>query len=306
MPRCFSREMKWPLFYISLRIEVRLTELPPTRSFRALATTHWPWIIGFNNNHSCHDEIHQINKVEGLKDFSFQRLWRFHYELPFERDHCCWGVLIWFRGMRMRCVILKYNEVMMKYPCIVKGCSCCYPTCEGQCGRSGQVSPRSSCRGSQPYHHNHHHHHHHHHHPLRSGLPRPINLLLRLIIYGHSMGTGIASHATAICQAEGHRVDMKWSKWLIIFYQKVDGIILDSPFHSMRFALTSSAFGRTLNYIFDLEQFMENIHLVFDTPKVKLQILLHCFATNFTNQLSSIWLPYLRCQCGSSTQLSTR
>merc|ERR1711971_526195 len=65
----------------------------------------------------------------------------------------------------------------------------------------------------------------------------------KLIIYGHSMGTGIASHASAICQAEGHRVD---------------GIILDSPFHSMRFAL---------NYIFNLEQFMEDIHLVFDTPK---------------------------------------
>ena len=30
----------------------------------------------------------------------------------------------------------------------------------------------------------------------------------RLIIYGHSMGTGIASHATAICQAEGHRVTL--------------------------------------------------------------------------------------------------
>jgi len=74
----------------------------------------------------------------------------------------------------------------------------------------------------------------------------------KLIIYGHSMGTGIASHASAICQAEGHRVD---------------GIILDSPFHSMRFALTSTVFGRTLNYIFDLEKFMEDIHLVFDTPK---------------------------------------
>ena len=41
----------------------------------------------------------------------------------------------------------------------------------------------------------------------------------------------------------------------------------------MRFALTSSAFGRTLNYIFDLEQFMENIHLVFDTPKVNSNII---------------------------------
>ena len=75
----------------------------------------------------------------------------------------------------------------------------------------------------------------------------------KLILYGHSMGTGIASHATAVCQAEGTRVD---------------GILLDSPFHSMRYALTNSAFGRGLNYVFNLEQFMEDIHVVFDTPKV--------------------------------------
>jgi len=74
----------------------------------------------------------------------------------------------------------------------------------------------------------------------------------KLILYGHSLGTAIASHATAVCQAEGTRVD---------------GILLDSPFHSMRYALTNSAFGRGLNYVFNLEQFMEDIHVVFDTPK---------------------------------------
>ena len=50
---------------------------------------------------------------------------------------------------------------------------------------------------------------------------------------------------------------------------QVDGIILDSPFHSMKYALTSTTVGRALNYVFNLEQFMEDIHLVFDTPKVQ-------------------------------------
>ena len=50
---------------------------------------------------------------------------------------------------------------------------------------------------------------------------------------------------------------------------QVDGIILDSPFHSMKYALTSTTLGRALNYVFNLEQFMEDIHLVFDTPKVQ-------------------------------------
>ena len=61
----------------------------------------------------------------------------------------------------------------------------------------------------------------------------------------------------------------------------MDGIILDSPFHSMKYALTSTTVGRALNYVFNLEQFMEDIHLVFDTPKVKHdvpKIYHHCIA----------------------------
>merc|ERR1719342_1057102 len=76
----------------------------------------------------------------------------------------------------------------------------------------------------------------------------------KLIIYGHSMGTGIASHAAAESHKEG--------------LGKVDGIILDSPFHSFKdgFKLDTTL-GSFLNYVLDLEGFLKENDIQFDNPK---------------------------------------
>lgn len=75
----------------------------------------------------------------------------------------------------------------------------------------------------------------------------------KLVLYGHSMGTAIAAQAAAECQDQGFRVD---------------GIILDSPFHSFKAALRLDTFvGSTLNYLLGLEDFIEEQHLDFDIPK---------------------------------------
>ena len=46
---------------------------------------------------------------------------------------------------------------------------------------------------------------------------------------------------------------------------RVDGVILDSPFHSFKRMLQSSV----LSYVFDLETFMRNIDLEFDSVEVR-------------------------------------
>ena len=47
-------------------------------------------------------------------------------------------------------------------------------------------------------------------------------------------------------------------------------MVLSSPFHSFREALQlNTTVGGALDYILGLEQFMEEQHIVFDTPKVK-------------------------------------
>jgi len=70
----------------------------------------------------------------------------------------------------------------------------------------------------------------------------------KLIIYGHSMGTGITPHAVVEAHAEG--------------LGRVDGIILDSPFHSFKYAMQSTFLGR----LFDTTQFLKDIALEFDNP----------------------------------------
>ena len=46
-------------------------------------------------------------------------------------------------------------------------------------------------------------------------------------------------------------------------------MVLFSPFHSFREALQlNTTVGGALNYILGLDQFMEEQHIVFDTPKV--------------------------------------
>jgi pimeloyl-ACP methyl ester carboxylesterase len=62
----------------------------------------------------------------------------------------------------------------------------------------------------------------------------------KLVIYGHSMGTYIASHAVAECMQED--------------VGRVDGIILDSPFHSFRGLLKLETMtGSVINYVLDFE-----------------------------------------------------
>ena len=81
---------------------------------------------------------------------------------------------------------------------------------------------------------------------------------MQLIIYGHSMGTGITPHAVVEAHAEG--------------LGRVDGIILDSPFHSFKYAMQSTFLGR----LFDTTQFLKDIAVEFDNPRVlfRLYILL--------------------------------
>ena len=85
-----------------------------------------------------------------------------------------------------------------------------------------------------------------------------------MIIYGHSMGTGITPHAVVEAHAEG--------------LGRVDGIILDSPFHSFKYAMQSTFLGR----LFDTTQFLKDIAVEFDNPRVlfRLYILLLLLSAN--------------------------
>jgi len=74
----------------------------------------------------------------------------------------------------------------------------------------------------------------------------------RLIIYGHSMGTGIASRAAAVAHQQG--------------LGRVDGLILDSPFHSFKKAFLKITPTFLLPYI-DIEAFMAEIDMAFDNVK---------------------------------------
>ena len=81
----------------------------------------------------------------------------------------------------------------------------------------------------------------------------------KLIIYGHSMGTGISSHAVAESfKEEG--------------IGRVDGIILDSPFHSFG-ALFETWAGYIMNLLLDVEGTLKSIDVDFDNPKVIKQYL---------------------------------
>ena len=76
----------------------------------------------------------------------------------------------------------------------------------------------------------------------------------KLIIYGHSMGTGITAHSVAESMMED--------------VGRVDGIILDSPFHSFRALLKLETWiGSTLNYLLDLEGFFQSIDIQFNSPE---------------------------------------
>ena len=83
-------------------------------------------------------------------------------------------------------------------------------------------------------------------HTLLSSLP-----LLQLFIYGHSMGTGVSGHAAAEAMDKG--------------LGRVDGVIIDSPFHSFKRALESASF---ISQYFDVQALMEAIDIEFDNVKV--------------------------------------
>ena len=53
---------------------------------------------------------------------------------------------------------------------------------------------------------------------------------------------------------------------------RVDGVILDSPFHSFKRMLQSSV----LSYVFDLEAFMQSIDLEFDSVEVRKKLKVRC------------------------------
>ena len=67
------------------------------------------------------------------------------------------------------------------------------------------------------------------------------------------MGTGIAAHGAVEAMKEG--------------LGRVDGIILDSPFHSFRLAFES--ISSWIPSLFDIPRFLEEIDLNFDNVKVK-------------------------------------
>ena len=79
----------------------------------------------------------------------------------------------------------------------------------------------------------------------------------KLVIYGHSMGTGITAHAVAECARDNQA--------------RVDGIILDSPFHSFMDSLKSMFpnFFHYSSYIFDWQKFLEVADIEFNSPRVK-------------------------------------
>jgi len=74
----------------------------------------------------------------------------------------------------------------------------------------------------------------------------------KLILYGHSMGTGIAAHAAALSHQQG--------------LGRVDGLILDSPFHSFKKAFRQITPTFLLPYI-DIEAFVTDIDMEFDNVK---------------------------------------
>ena len=76
----------------------------------------------------------------------------------------------------------------------------------------------------------------------------------KLIVYGHSMGTGVAPHAVAEVHKEGSA--------------RVDGVILDSPFHSLNEMFESSYMFSAADYLLDFRGILDSIDVHFETPKV--------------------------------------
>ena len=77
----------------------------------------------------------------------------------------------------------------------------------------------------------------------------------KLIIYGHSLGTGITAHAIAECVRDN--------------IVRVDGVILDSPFYSfLDFFEAQPNFYYYSSFILDWPKLLEVADIEFNTPKV--------------------------------------
>merc|ERR1711997_112944 len=77
----------------------------------------------------------------------------------------------------------------------------------------------------------------------------------KLVIYGHSMGTGITARAVAECVRDNQ--------------VRVDGVILDSPFHSFMDMPKSMSpnFYHYSSFIFDWQKFLEVADIEFNSAK---------------------------------------
>jgi len=84
----------------------------------------------------------------------------------------------------------------------------------------------------------------------------------KLIIYAHSLGTAIATRSAVECISEK--------------IARVDGIILDSPFHSSKEMLLNNYFyGKALNYLVplgDVAPYFREMHCAFETVKWLAQL----------------------------------
>ena len=78
----------------------------------------------------------------------------------------------------------------------------------------------------------------------------------KLIVYGHSMGTGVAPRAVNEMNKKGAAA-------------AVDGLILDSPFLLSEMIDESSYLFAAADYLLDIKGMMNSIDVHFETPKVK-------------------------------------
>jgi len=76
----------------------------------------------------------------------------------------------------------------------------------------------------------------------------------KLVLYGHSMGTGIASRTAAECLRANIRVD---------------GVILDSPFHSLKdmFEGNQGFMSKVLSVALDADKLIKHMKVEFNSPK---------------------------------------
>ncbi|XP_023341853.1 monoacylglycerol lipase ABHD12 isoform X2 [Eurytemora carolleeae] len=72
----------------------------------------------------------------------------------------------------------------------------------------------------------------------------------KLVLYGHSMGSGIATHATVLGQEEGLRID---------------GVLLDSPFHSIGWTLNRSRIATFIESILGVESMLAEYDILFNS-----------------------------------------